>query len=145
MLGCKTNAPPWMATTVLARRGLADCKVHTGIPSNSLRCTFSPSVVNHGGLSLVSSCASGIASIHTEDGRAEIRDPRGPGNAAVMTWATNDGSPVNVAGAAVALSCVSWQSGPTRPQVGAPISPVIAGSIDWPSSVGVSVTSPLVI
>ena len=42
---------------------MGDCKVHTGIPSNSLRCTFSPSVVNHGGLSLASSGAAKLRAL----------------------------------------------------------------------------------
>ncbi len=70
------NAPPWNGYDVLSDVDPADCKVQTGIPSNSLRCTFSPSVVNHGGSTLVSSRAIGIASIHTEEGRGETVNPR---------------------------------------------------------------------
>ena len=55
------NALPGMATTVFSDVDPGDCRVHTGIPSNSLRCTFSPSVVNHGGLSLDNRCPSGVA------------------------------------------------------------------------------------
>ena len=126
MLGGQNERAPVNGHHVFPDVDPGDCKVHTGIPSNSLRCTFSPSVVNRGGLSLDSSCAIGVVRSTPK------RSPTAPRTrkTAVKTWDTNDGSPVNVAGSAVASSCGLAVRTDT-PAGGAPVSPVTAGSIDW--------------
>ena len=86
-------ALPWMAHDVPARRvDPRDCKVQTGIPSNSLRCAFSPSVVNHGGPTLDQQVVLSVSRVSTPK-MAVVKsvNPRRIWNAAVVTRATNDG------------------------------------------------------
>src|SRR6476620_10289329 len=93
-----------MATTVFSDVDPGDCKVHTGIPSNSLRCTFSPNVVNHGGLSLSSSGAAKLTALCAPKSFPTTPTTR---NTPTENWCTNEGSPVHGSSAAGALGCGS--------------------------------------
>ena len=74
----------------------------------------------------------------------EIRErTQDPETTAVVTSDRNDGPPLNVAAVAVAADCGLAVRADT-PASGAPVMPVVAGSIDWPASVRAPVRTPLV-
>src|SRR5262245_21186632 len=122
-----TYGPPWMATTDSLEVDPGDCRVHTGIPSNSLRCTFSPTVVNRGGLSLAISRNVGVRVSTPNLSVKSVTEVRAR-NTAVKARDTSDGRPVYVAGSAVALACAFAVRFATP--TGGAVPSVIAGSID---------------